>query len=456
MNSEVIADRVVVIIGAGPAGIFAAGRFAEAGVRVLLLNRDIKPGGLVEYGIYPDKYRLKNGIRRQIKKALASPLIRYRGHVAIGDERDLSLASLRALKPSAILVTAGAQGTHALEVEGEDRPGVYQAKELVYHYTGLPPFAARDIAVGRRALIIGMGNVAIDIAHWLVRDKAIGEVTIMARRGPAERKYTAKELAPIGANLDRAALDAEMDRIAPTLRAVGQDPEDLLDEIYAELEKHSEEKTTETRVRFAFLESAAALLGSGSSGAVERVRIEANTLVNEDGFMRCVGLGQFREEAFDMVIPAVGDRIDDGLGLPCRRGRFHTDKGEPSGLDSFRLCDPDSGAGLENLFAAGWSRRASVGLVGVAKHDGINAAEAILGWLADQPEDPGACQRVEAGIEEALKSRGTRVVSKAEVEALERSEAALAKEKGLEEARYLTNDEMFAAIDREPAGSGAG
>ena len=50
--------NIVAVLGAGPAGIFAARRLAEQGVHVVLFNRDIKPGGLAEYGIFHNKYKL--------------------------------------------------------------------------------------------------------------------------------------------------------------------------------------------------------------------------------------------------------------------------------------------------------------------------------------------------------------------------------------------------------------
>src|SRR4026209_93940 len=101
----------VAVIGAGPAGLFGARELANQGARVLLLNRDIKPGGLAEYGIYPNKHTMKNGLRKQFRQVLDVPNLDYYVNVSIGAQGDLTLDDLRALGFQAILVTAGAQGT---------------------------------------------------------------------------------------------------------------------------------------------------------------------------------------------------------------------------------------------------------------------------------------------------------------------------------------------------------
>ena len=116
--------RNVVIVGAGAAGLFLADSLAAEGVAVTLLNRDLRPGGLVEYGIYPSKHRLKGGIRRQFIKALSRDGVDYLGGVTVGEGRDLSLADIEACGADAVIIAAGAQGTRWLGLEGERRPGI--------------------------------------------------------------------------------------------------------------------------------------------------------------------------------------------------------------------------------------------------------------------------------------------------------------------------------------------
>src|SRR5262245_34914036 len=156
--------HVVAVVGAGPAGLFAARALAAQGARVLLLNRDIKPGGLAEYGIFLDKYKMKNGLRRQFQKILTDPRVTYLGHVTVheGEPGALTVAGLRAAGLDAVVFAIGAQGTKYLGVEGERLPGAYHAKDLVYHYNSLPPFSEQPFPMGKRVAIVGVGNVMID------------------------------------------------------------------------------------------------------------------------------------------------------------------------------------------------------------------------------------------------------------------------------------------------------
>ncbi|OQY96908.1 MAG: hypothetical protein B6D41_04625, partial [Chloroflexi bacterium UTCFX4] len=192
----------VAVIGAGPAGLYGAQELAKTGARVALFNRDIKPGGLAEYGIYPDKHKMKEGLRAQFEKILALPNIEYLGNVTIGNHGALSLRELFDFGFDAVLVTVGAQGTKWLDLPGEQLRGVYHAKDLVYYYNQLPPFSTGQFEIGKNIIIIGVGNVMMDMAHWLVRDLQVDTVTALARRGPAEVKFDKKEFETVGANLD--------------------------------------------------------------------------------------------------------------------------------------------------------------------------------------------------------------------------------------------------------------
>ena len=214
---------LVAVIGAGPAGLYAARQLANAGATVALLNRDIKPGGLAEYGIYYDKIKMKEGLRKQFRQILATPAIHYYGNVTVGKKGDLSLDEIKAMGFQAIMVTVGAQGTKWLGLPGEDLHGVYHAKDIVYHYNKLPPYSTQEFKIGKRVALIGVGNVMMDIAHWTIRDLKVDEVVAVARRGPAEVKFTKKEMELTAANLDVKALDAELERVTPVMQGVGQD-----------------------------------------------------------------------------------------------------------------------------------------------------------------------------------------------------------------------------------------
>src|SRR3972149_6253764 len=215
----------VAVIGAGPAGLFGARELATQGVRVAIFNRDIKPGGLAEYGIYPEKHKMKDGLRKQFSQTLDLANIDYFGNVSVGTQGDLALDEIRTLGFDAVLVTAGAQGTKSLGLAGEELEGVYHAKDVVYFYNKLPPFSQKKFRFGKRWAIIGAGNVMVDIARYLVHEEKVDEVIAVVRRGPAEIKFDKKEMEYVVANLDLNALDAEIARVTPIIQAIQQDPQ---------------------------------------------------------------------------------------------------------------------------------------------------------------------------------------------------------------------------------------
>lgn len=198
--------KTVFVVGAGPAGLFAAQKIAQSGHQVIVFNRDIKPGGLAEYGIYPTKDKMKVGLRKQFAKALSLPNLHYIGHACVGNGYGLTIADLQEFAPSAIVFAVGAQGAKQLGLPGAESRGVYSAKDFVYYYNLLPPFASQDFSTGKRVAVVGMGNVAVDVAHWLLVDdsgKTAQDVIIVARRGPFEAKFDKKEFAYIESYLDR-------------------------------------------------------------------------------------------------------------------------------------------------------------------------------------------------------------------------------------------------------------
>ena len=435
----------VAVIGAGPAGIFAARCLAAAGVEVTLLNRDIKPGGLAEYGIYYDKCKMKEGLRRQFRQVLDNPRIGYYGNVTVGSNSGVSLEEVRQLGFDAVLVTVGAQGTKWLGLPGEEYKGVYLAKDLVYHYNKLPPFSTHEYLIGRRAALVGVGNVMMDIAHWLIRDLKIDEVVAVARRGPAEVKFTKKEMEAIGGNLDVKALDAEIARVAPVMESIGQDVAAAREYILSGLQK-AMEPNSNTRFRFDFLASPTRILGD-ASGRVCALEVEDNTLVLKDGDTKARGLGARRMLNLDTVIFCIGDRVDETFGLPIQWNAFikNPEPRFPIGGASYEAFDPQAGHLIEGVFVAGWSREASTGLVGVARKDGECGAEAVLQYLKSLPERQSAPQ-ARARLLELIGKTGNPYVTLEHVRRLEAYEQAEAARLGLEELKLKTNAEMLAVI----------
>jgi ferredoxin--NADP+ reductase len=431
----------VAVVGAGPAGLFGARELANQGARVVIFNRDIKPGGLAEYGVYPDKHKMKEGFRKQFRQALANENLVYYGNVTVGAKGDLTFDDLRALGFQAILVTVGAQGTKWLGLPGENLEGVYHAKDLVYHYNKLPPFSEKKFRIGKRCAIIGAGNVMLDIAYYLIREMKVDEVIAVVRRGPAEVNFTKEEMTRTIANLDLDAFESEMKRILPALQAVNQDPELGRHKVLDALSK-AEPKTSDTRFRFEFLTSPVQMIGE--NGALTHLEVEDNILVAKDGDLKSRGTGRKRMLDVDTVIFAIGDKVDASIGLPSDSNEFIKNPSPRFPVDgiSYEAFDPAANAPIPDVFVGGWARKASEGLVGVARKDGTNAAKAVWQYLQTlQPIKPN----LEA-VNEKMKSLGKQIVTKEDIQKLEAVEAAEAQKRGLEEFKFATNEEMLQAI----------
>lgn len=431
----------VAIVGAGPAGLFAAEALAGRGYGVALFNRDIKPGGLAEYGIFPDKFRLKDGLRNQFKTIFSDARIQYFGNVQVGIGQCLQLQTLFDWGFSAVLVTCGAQGIKSLHLPGEKLAGVIHAKDLVYYYNHLPPYASNLYQFGRKAAIVGAGNVMADVAHYLLKHTTIEEIRVVIRRGPGEVKFDKKEMEPIIAYLDQEAFEGEMSRVSQQMRSVGQDPQEAKERILAALPKACP-KERDAALFFNFLSSPVQLMGDHQ---VEALEIEQNELVIKDGEVSARGTGIHSTLAVDTVIFAIGDRVLGELGLPVEHNEFCVSKIPSFPIDgiSYEIEDPSSGKNLPGIFVAGWSRKPSTGLVGTARKDAVTAARAVDQFMIEKKAAPG----IPSGeIEQKLNALGCRIVKKEHLPILEAAEKHQAEVAGLEEFKYSTNEEMLKVI----------
>lgn len=436
----------VAVIGAGPAGLYSARQLAKNGGRVALLNRDIKPGGLAEYGIYPTKYKMKFGLRKQFLQILKDPAIDYFGNTVVGESGDLSLNALQQLGFQAIVVAAGAQGTKWLGLPGEDTAqGVYHAKDIVYYYNDLPPFSQQQYHIGRRIAIIGVGNVMLDIARWLIRTIKVDEVIAVARRGPAEVKFAKKEMESAIANLDLDALDEEIGRAAPLMKSLGQDPQAAKDFILAAQAK-AEESVSETRFWFDFLASPIRILNDGTD-QVCGLEVEETTLLPRNGDTKAKGTGVKRVLDVDTVIFCIGDRVDDTFGLPVQWNEFVKNENPRFPIEgiSYEAYDHVNETPLGNIFMVGWSREASHGLVGVARKDGERGALAALDYLSTLPilNDPEA---VMTRLKKHLGKTKKRIISKDDLVKLKQIEEDEARAKNLEDFKFGSNEEMLGML----------
>ena len=439
-------QHVVVVIGAGPAGIYAARKLVQAGHVVVLLNRDIKPGGLAEYGIFFDKEKMKEGLRKHFKRILSDPKLFYFGHVTVGQGKSVALEDLQRIGFSAIVVSAGAQGTKKLGIPGENCLGVYHAKDVVYHFNKLPPFSQRPYEVGRRVAIIGMGNVMVDVANWLLNYKKVSEVTVVARRGPKEKAYDESEFEVVEQYLDHEEMRREIGRIRPKLESVNQNADEFLNGL------DNKAEPSDQRLRFRYLCSPHQVIAD-NQGKVAALEVEANDLVLEGERTVAKGTGQLSRIDLDCVIYAIGDQVDSAIGLPFSRGAFVTNPEKTPGNPSpslYQPYDPARGQVLEGIYLVGWSRNASVGLVGVAKKDAETGMRVVNDYLASKEGFASAVidQKI-ATLVNKLEENKASFVTRQDIELLEAVEKEEAKKRNTWEYKFSSDEEMLKVISAQ-------
>ena len=440
--------KVVFVVGAGPAGLYAAQKIARAGHEVVIFNRDIKPGGLAEYGIYPTKEKMKGGLRKQFAKILALPQVSYFGHLSVGEGYALHLDALREFSPAALVFSVGAQGTKSLGLPGEHAKGVYSAKDYVFYYNQLPPFSSQDFSSGKRVAIVGMGNVAIDIAHWLLVDDphhSAEEVTIVARRGPFEAKFDEKEFDYVAEHFDRRAFEQELQRVKEKVAAVGQDIAKLSETTFPILAKPAQD-AVKPLLKFRFLCSAKEII-PGPSGRIEKLVVTENLLVPKGDGTAAKATDQTVSLDFDTMIFAIGDTADPKVGLPFNKDSYVTNPDLASGEHAaYEVFDPSAGKIVPGTFVVGWARKASDGLVGVARFDAEKGATHVLQYLESAPEPKTASPEE---IARHIERGGRQLVDKAGIDLLGRVEAAQAQKLGLPSFKFADDEKMLAAIAQE-------
>ena len=444
--------HVIIVVGAGPAGMSVTNVMAKAGHEVLVLNRDIKFGGLAEYGIFPSKLKLRGGLKKQYWDMLSQPNVRYLGNISVGHGKDLTSEELRSLGASAIVFATGAQGTKTIGVEGDSALGVFHAKDVVYHFNRLPGFGDRPFDMGNHVAVIGVGDVMVDIAHWLIRHKKVERVTAIARRGPAERKYNPKEIRAVCANMDREGIVTEFQRIGSRLETVGQKPDEVLKGMTEEFTK-CEPKISDAKMGFRFLASPKRVLVDAKN-RVRALELEENKLEPKGDDTAAVGLKQYYEFPCDSVVFAVGDRVDETVGLPYKNGVFVTNPvktGNDPDDALFQAYDEKSGQVVDGVFLTGWARKASEGLVGIAKRDGEWCAEVVSRYLAAQtPKTPATMGAVLDKLHRFLRERRSCPVDLAGLRALECAEKGYNGDSDcIGEFKFVTNQEMLSYIERD-------
>jgi ferredoxin/flavodoxin---NADP+ reductase len=427
-----MADLRVAVVGSGPAGVYAADALTRGtdGVSVDVLDRLPAPYGLVRYGVAPDHVKMKS-VDAALRKVLERDAVRFVGNVEVGT--DLTLAELRR-HYDAVLFATGAAVDRRLGVPGEDLAGSFSATDFVAWYSGHPDAALDRFTLrARRVVVVGVGNVAVDVARVLAKTaadlrstdvpghvldvldaSAVEEITMVGRRGPAQARFTTKELRELGelANADVLVDPADLELSEADLAEVEGDRT-----LRANLEvlrgwagRAPEGRPRTLRLRFWL--RPAELLGVD---AVTGLRTERTRLAGG----RLVGTGETVDLPAEMVLRSVGYR---GVRLP----------GLP--FDEATGCVPHAagrvlteGGPLPGVYVAGWVKRGPTGVIGTNKSD---AAETVATLLADADRLPRAPERDPDAVLGLLGDRGVDPVEWTGWQAIDAAEQALGAVRG--------------------------
>ncbi|MBO9519042.1 MAG: FAD-dependent oxidoreductase [Porphyrobacter sp.] len=435
--------RHVAIIGSGPAGYYTAEAAQKAlgeDVRIDIFDTLPVPYGLIRSGVAPDHQSIK-GVSRRYEKVALSDNVRFVGNVMIG--KDVSIAELQDLYDAVVLAT-GAPKDRELGIPGEDLGNVFGSAAFVGWYNGHPQFADLDPDLsGKTAVVIGMGNVALDVARILSKTRAefagsdivthalealeaskLERIVILGRRGPHQIMMTPKELGELG-ELERASphvgsgdlpepgddaiLEPGLRKSVSHLRAFAATPE----HIRAEKPK---------AIEFVFMSSPKALIGDDK---VEAIEVEKTRL--EHG--RAVGTGVIERIPADLVVACIGYRTSPIPGVPFdeRQGRFANDEG--------RI--------LPGLYCVGWARRGPTGTIGTNRPDGYAVVELINADIAEGTL--GSARKAgRAGFDTMAAERSLDVVTFRDWKRIEEAEEKAARE-GAPREKFVDVEAMIKA-----------
>lgn len=444
----------VAIVGAGPSGFYAAEALikSDAEVRVDVIERLPAPFGLVRNGVAPDHPKLKQAIE-VYRKIAESPEFNYLGNVTVG--RDVSPDELRQTH-HAVVYTCGAETDRSLGIEGEDLPGSHTATEFVGWYNGHPDYRDREFDLsGKTAVIIGQGNVAIDVARILAKSvddlkhtdiaghaldalaqSRIENIYVVGRRGPAQAKFTTKELrefadlANCRAFIEPSELEineASAAEIADKKGVVGKKNLELFRR-FSETEDQGKPRTC----RFTFLKSPVRLEGDGR---LERVIFEENELRGEPFAQSARGTGKTFAFDCDVLFRSIGYRGVAIPGVP-----FHEKWGVfPNAAG--RVTDGEGGDVVPGVYTAGWIKRGPSGIIGTNRACAVETVKSLLDDLGNLDGERGGAE----SLRKLLDERGVRYINYSQWEKIDSAEVTRGEPKGKPREKYTRVDEMLEA-----------
>jgi ferredoxin--NADP+ reductase len=459
----------VAIIGSGPSGFYAAGHLLSAkgrpdlAVEVDMFDRLPTPWGLVRGGVAPDHPNIK-AVSRVFEKTAAKPGFRFFGNVEVG--RDISHEDLVS-RYHAVIYAVGAETDKRMGIPGEELPGSVAATQFVAWYNGHPDHHHREFDLScRRAVVVGNGNVAMDVARMLaitpaelertdvadhaldvLRDHAIEEIVVLGRRGPAQAAFTNPELLELGEMLDADVVvdpeDVALDE--HSARSIESEGDLTARKNVEILTGYSEREPAGKRRRIIlrFLVSPVAILGEERVEGVELVRNEIGW--DKDGVLRAVATESREIIEAGIVLRSIGYR---GVALPGvpfdeRRGAIPHEHG--------RVIDPDTGTPVRGEYTVGWIKRGPSGVIGTNKKDAHDTVDSLLADLDEgallEPSDASP-EAVEALVTERRPDH----VTYAGWQAIDRAERSAGEPHERPRVKLCTFEALLAAA-YDPAAS---
>jgi ferredoxin--NADP+ reductase len=448
----------VAVVGSGPAGFYAAGHLLkESDVEVDMFERLPTPHGLVRSGVAPDHPKIKT-VTRVYEKTAAHPRFRFFGNVELG--RDVSADELRE-HYHAVVYAVGAAADRPLGIPGEGLPGSWAATDFVGWYNGHPDYCDLRFDLScERAVVVGNGNVALDVARMLtldhaelaltdvadhaleaLRESSVREVVVVGRRGPAQAAFTNPELRELGvmAGVDVVVDGEELERALavadPAVDPTSERNVKVLRE-YAQRPQRGQPR----RIVLRFLLSPRELVAAPGDG-VSAVRLVRNELIaGPDGALRASATEAEETIEARLVLRAVGYRGKALPGVPFdeRRGVILNEGGrvrDPGG-------DMDSGAVRRGEYVVGWIKRGPSGVIGTNKKDAQETVDAILADLAAGALAAPASADPQ-GIEELLRRRRPDLVTYEGWSEIDRHERSLGEPHGRPRVKLTRIEEML-------------
>ena len=453
----------IAIVGSGPAAFYVAEdlqkRFTD-GCSIDMFERLPAPHGLVRYGVAPDHQKIKN-VTKVFDRIASKSGFRFFGNVSYGP--DLSLDDLRRHYHACCFAT-GAQTDRRLGIPGEDSEGSHPATEFVAWYNGHPDFTECSFDLSsKRVVIVGVGNVAVDVARILCRTDAemagtdaadhalealessgVEEVVMLGRRGVAQAAFTNPEARELG-ELDGATLHVREEEIEVDEFTLSETGGDLPKELRLKLgilEKCTGDHATSKprRLTIRFLASPVELV-AGESGRVAAVKIAKNRLErSSDGRIRAVSTDEVETIPAGLVFRSVGYRGVPLAGLPFDESRGIV----PNAAG--RVTDPASGEPLAGIYVSGWIKRGPSGVIGTNKPD----AKETVATIAEDLENGMLAEPSEASpqaVRELVESKVRRYVSFEDWRRIDTIETELGRASGRPRVKLISASDAFAALD---------